>query len=99
MFNVSQRTKELALIGLGGSGDKRGEVLDGSQVVGGPQHCEVPIDVQPLVRRAADGTVIEVEAINVDDGSPRRGYWKVGHKGERRPYRPPGPGFLYRGES
>ncbi len=60
---------ECSLVGLMRSRDKRGEIPNSLKVIVWAQQLEVLFEVEPLVRCAFNGSVIEIESIDVDDGS------------------------------
>ena len=71
----------------------RGEIVNLKNTIVGSEKTEKPLQVQPLVRPTADGTVIEIKAIHVDDGAVRH----VRRKKEGQSYRLPKPALVCRG--
>ena len=81
------------MIRPGGPIDQRSKIVDLRNAIVWSEKAEESLQIQPLVGPTADGTVIEVKAIYVDNGA-------VGHardKKEGQSYGLPKPALVCRG--
>jgi len=67
----SKRPEIYILIGLGRPIDQGSEVMDLNNIVVRPEQLKKALEVQPLKGAAADGAVVKVEPVYVDDGARR----------------------------
>jgi len=67
----SERAEICFLIGPGGPIDQGSEVMDLNNIVVRPEQLKKALEVQPLKGAAADGAVVKVEPVYVDDSARR----------------------------